>query len=83
MNARPMPTRGMWPLKLAGVIVLLALLFLAGVWLTPAPAPVHALQPPPPLPVANDAPTAVKGVIAAYAALFPQLLHTALPLVIR
>ncbi|HMN63282.1 MAG TPA: hypothetical protein PJ988_23140 [Anaerolinea sp.] len=84
MNGHWMSSRLKWIARLTGVLVILALLFLAGVWLTPPPAPVYALQPPAqPASVSAVITTGVKGTIAAYAALFPQILHINLPLVVR
>jgi len=84
MNAPVLPPALRLAARLTGVLVILALLFLAGVWLTPAPAPVYALQPPSqPASVSTVISTGVKGTIAAYAALFPQIMHVNLPLVVR
>jgi hypothetical protein len=84
MNNRPFSSQFKGVVKLSGVLAILVLLFLVGVWLTPAPTPVYALQAPTATSAfTTNVSTGVKGVVAAYAALFPQILHINLPLVMH
>ncbi len=84
MNSRSLSRRLKLVLRLTGVVVILALLFLTGIWLTPAPTLVYALQAPTQdAALEPAASTGVKGTIAAYAALFPQLVSLNLPVIIK